>query len=566
MKTLLDLLATLPKNQWNRAVRKNKEWVSELRQKYPATSSLNEQLFLVSNNLEGPPKCAVSQCNDKVKWINDNHYGETCSHRCAQQLRKENGRLQQISEKLQNTNLARYGVSNPNQNPEVLAKRKETLLSRYGALVSPATRESARQRSRELNRKGRETFKNRYGVANPSQLPDHLQKVQATLQKNYGVSHQSQIPHVQAKTQHLRESRFHQLAENQVKIIAFHEPDDELTASFDNPNQRIEFHCLTCSSVETLASETFKFRTREFGSPCSTCTCVGRASSNQEMQVRDFVKTFGTDVVANDRKQIAPYELDIWLPSQRVAIEYCGLYFHKEHNIEDRKRHLKKHEMCAEKNIRLVTIFEDEWVNNRAGVENRLRNLLQANSQKIGARKLACTSISPQVANEFCEKYHIQGVGRTRVAYGLFQAAQLVSVMTFSHLNIAKGSKHSPGAWELNRFCSIFDLTISGGASKLFSNFINDHSPEQVISYSDRRWNTGAVYAKLGFDFAGHSPPNYWYIDFGKLKRIHRYALKKNKCDDLTLTEWETRQQQGWSRIWDCGHGKWIWRNKKAEQ
>jgi hypothetical protein len=42
--------------------------------------------------------------------------------------------------------------------------------------------------------------------------------------------------------------------------------------------------------------------------------------------------------------------------------------------------------------------------------------------------------------------------------------------------------------------------------------------------------------------------------------------LRKNPNDDPSLTEWENRKNQGWNRIWDCGHSKWTWVNKKAGQ
>lgn len=222
--------------------------------------------------------------------------------------------------------------------------------------------------------------------------------------------------------------------------------------------------------------------------------------------------------------------------------------------------------MCHEKNIQLITIFEDEWVHNPEIVKNRLRNLFKKNATRIPARKLVCKQITNHEANEFCKNYHIQGTGRTKTAFGLFAHGTLCSVMTFSALNIAKGSTPKNGSWELNRFCILPDYTVQGGASKLFSNFVRTCNPVEVISYSDRRWNTGQVYQTLGFSLVSQTPPNYWYIDFGRVRRIHRYALKKNSADNPLLTEWENRQLAGWSRIWDCGNSKWIWTNEKPEQ
>jgi hypothetical protein len=68
----------------------------------------------------------------------------------------------------------------------------------------------------------------------------------------------------------------------------------------------------------------------------------------------------------------------------------------------------------------------------------------------------------------------------------------------------------------------------------------------------------------LGFVKQHDAPPNYWYIDFKGMMRIHRYNLRKTSQDNTQLTEWENRKLQGWNRIWDCGNTKWVWM-KKAE-
>jgi hypothetical protein len=69
----------------------------------------------------------------------------------------------------------------------------------------------------------------------------------------------------------------------------------------------------------------------------------------------------------------------------------------------------------------------------------------------------------------------------------------------------------------------------------------------------------------MGFKFSSTSKPGYWYIGKNYTERKHRYSLRKNKSDDPALTVWQNRQAQGWDRIWDCGHAKWIWQKENGQ-
>lgn len=130
--------------------------------------------------------------------------------------------------------------------------------------------------------------------------------------------------------------------------------------------------------------------------------------------------------------------------------------------------------------------------------------------------------------------------------------------MTFNNSNPSRKGK----IWEINRFANIADTVIVGGASKLFNYFINTYTPPEVLSYADMRWSTlNAVYKHLGMELMYISTPNLWYIN--GTHRIHRYSLRKNKDDDQSLTTQENRKLQGFNWIWDCGHAKWKWINKK---
>jgi len=288
---------------------------------------------------------------------------------------------------------------------------------------------------------------------------------------------------------------------------------------------------------------------------CSCPKCKEWGTSQQELMIIDFVKTLCNDIIEHDRTLIKPYELDIIIPDKKIAIEYCGLYWHSELFGKDKKYHLNKLNKCEENGYKLITIFEDELVFKKDVVFSRLKNLLTTySSDTIYARKCKIREINSRQASTFCNNNHTQGYGSgANVKLGAFYKNELVSVMTFSKPSIAKGSKDTTGlVWELHRFCSKINYRVIGIASKLLKHFERNYEWNNIFSYADRRWSDGNVYNQLGFKFVGSTKPNYWYIK--KQKRLHRFGLRKAKEEPKYITEWEIRKSQGLNRIWDCGN------------
>jgi len=289
---------------------------------------------------------------------------------------------------------------------------------------------------------------------------------------------------------------------------------------------------------------------------CPKCNLVG--TSKQELELIEFAKNLGFEILERDRSLIAPYELDIVIPAKKIAIEYCGLYWHSEIAGKDRNYHLSKLKACEEKGYRLITIFEDELLYNKEVVFSRLKNILGSdNLETIYARKCNIKPVDIKEVKQFCEQNHLQGYHGSNIKLGAFHDNELVSVMAFSEPSIAKGARnYQNNVWELSRFCSKINYHVVGIASKLLKYFERNYSWNEIFSYADRRWSNGNLYEKLGFDFVKETQPNYWYLK-GQ-NRIHRFALRKTKEDPKNIIEWEIRKSQGYNRIWDCGNLKYM--------
>ncbi len=278
---------------------------------------------------------------------------------------------------------------------------------------------------------------------------------------------------------------------------------------------------------------------------CPSCFPINQ--SKGERDIINFLKTFNIKNISTKNKfVIQPYELDIYLPTFNIAIEYNGLYWHSEEKI-NKNYHLNKTELCESKNIQLIHIFEDEWLFKKEIVKSRLKQILNLNSDltKIYSEECEIKEISTEIKNEFLEKYHLQGFDSSNIKLGAFYNDELVSVMTFSKGNISKDSESNENIYELSRFCSNYNYHIVGIVSKLLSYFKNNFKWEEIYSYADRRWSKGNLYYKLGFELDNIIETNYWYTN--GIYRTPNFNL---------------HTKEGYYRIWDCGYYKFKLSNK----
>ena len=291
---------------------------------------------------------------------------------------------------------------------------------------------------------------------------------------------------------------------------------------------------------------------------CPKCSHV---ISRSETEIVNYIKEIVNDdceIITNDRTVLKGKELDIYIPSKKIAIEFNGLYWHSEKKICNKISHVEKTNICADLGIRLIHIFEDEWIYQQDLCKSRLKNILGYNikENKIYARKCIVKQLPHKDISQFLKENHMQGDLKSKYNYGLYYNDELVSVMTFGKLRKNLGSKHKENVYEMLRFCNKLNYNVIGAASKLQKAFINDYKPIEIISYADRRWSNGNLYEKLGYTFIKNTQPNYFYVI--KNKRHNRFAFRKDVLISKygcpkEMTEKEFCEKQGWYRIYDCG-------------
>mgnify|MGYP002624476957 CR=1 FL=1 len=295
------------------------------------------------------------------------------------------------------------------------------------------------------------------------------------------------------------------------------------------------------------------------GKGCPKC---GNHLSVAEDELVNFISLLIGDekVIRRDHKLLNGEELDIFIPSYSLAIEYDGLRWHSEHFNKDARYHVEKTLKCRDKGICLIHVFEDEYIKHKDLVFEKIEHFIGNKKDVIGARKCQIREITKKESECFLTKYHIQGFASASVYYGAFFNNEVLAVMSF----INEGG----GKWNLNRFATNINYSLPGVASKIFTHFIRNYNPDSVKSFLDRRWcfnEEDNLYTKLGFRQDAILPPDYRYTN-GHGERLHKFGFRKQTLHKkyglpLTMTETEMTEKLGYYKIWDCGLIRYVWEN-----
>ena len=279
--------------------------------------------------------------------------------------------------------------------------------------------------------------------------------------------------------------------------------------------------------------------------------------SNGHLSLCAFLDSHHIDYVVNDRSVIDPLEIDIFIPSRMVGIEYHGVYWHSFDHPEstsERLRHWRKAEAAIDSNIMLMQIFEHEYQKSRGIVESMIKNRLGL-SNRIYARSLRICELSNGEVQGFYDSSHLAGHKPSTMHLGLVNDDKIFACMSFTKTGMG---------YELSRYACALDYVVVGGPSRLFKRFVSQVAPRFVLSYADRRFSAGGMYNVLGFVLERITRPNYRYVMGSSV--YSRQQFQKHKLHtklevfDAERSESENMFHNGYRRLWDAGHFRFMWK------
>lgn len=397
----------------------------------------------------------------------------TCSKKCLKSQKANDIRIG----KIKNTLIERYGSDNTLACEEAKKKYNETLVKNHGIIGSPFNSDKVRA-------KAKETLYKNYGVTNPSFSAEICKRISESNLLNNEL-HGDEILHKRKMTtlnRYGEYTTFTAAAQNNFKNTIINKYGVDCTfkihpetkqRAIDAARKYFREHpeCLVKSKIE---NEIYNWISEN-----TTCIQSYRDENNKE--------------------------IDIFIPSLNIGIEFNGVYWHSD-KLKDSNYHLNKTTYFYNKNIKIIHIWETEWLNpiKQNIVKNRILNLLNIEQINLGARKCRVTEIDNKIARDFLNNNHIQGFIPSTLYIGLYYNNEIVGCLSIGKRYMGNNnmSEH-----ELLRSCTKLGYNIQGGFSKMFKYAVS-LLPGDYVSYADRCWGNGNSYKYAGFEFSHYSKPN----------------------------------------------------------
>ena len=437
---------------------------------------------------------------------------------------------EKLREKQQNTMIDRYGVANAAHSQSLQDKKKETCLEKYGTEYAYG--------SNQVRDKIAESMMAKWGVENPSQHPDIQQKKVDTFINRYGVTSATYIG---------RDPTIIEILRNKEKFIQFI-TDKTIKESAEMLN--VSVGTIFNKSKIYQCGDLFKY---DFN---------GNSGSSYEKIILDLLNKHNIQYQLHNRKIIYPHELDIFIPDYNLAIEVGSSHWHGEQAGKYETYHLDKWKKCKDQGITLLQFFDNDLFKYWDLTESKiLRCLNLSKLEIIGARKLTITKPSRDDERKFLNYWHTKGYAAVRYdSIGGYYKNELMGILTIKKTN-------NPSIIKIDRWATNINYSFPGLFSRLLSHWIKKENFKGIIeTWCDNRLGDGKVYKSAGFVEKNVSTPGYWYFknkglenrvgyQRHKLQKIFNLSEEENRKE---LTEYDIMLKQGYDRLWDAGHTRWI--------
>ena len=235
-------------------------------------------------------------------------------------------------------------------------KGKETKIKKYGQDYGKVIFEKIKTQVQKRNLE-------KYGVPYLLMHKDILEKTHKTMKEKYGVYNYWSSK----KCNKQRVVRSWKKIQNWKNIVI---PMFSFEQYFGQNNTVYKWKCVKCGN---------EFQSRIYTTGLGNCRTIPRCEvcfpnnsvSIQERCLLQYLKTILKFQILHNVRIIKPYQLDIYIPQKNIAIQCDGIYWHSQ-KIKPSNYHLIKTELCNEKGIQLIHIFEDQWLYKQDIVKDRI--------------------------------------------------------------------------------------------------------------------------------------------------------------------------------------------------
>lgn len=177
--------------------------------------------------------------------------------------------------------------------------------------------------------------KHKVDYVNPFSKEEVKKKIKETNLKRYGCENPSSNEMIKAKKK-ISMKKYLNSIEFKIKcfnsfsrfkdyVIPMFKPEE-----YEGIFKEYIWKCVKCGNIFTQKLHSSEHLKECKDVPrCLKCyPYLNVGISCKEKEVVEFCRQFFNDLIENDRKLIAPYELDIVIPDLNLAIEFNGIWYH----------------------------------------------------------------------------------------------------------------------------------------------------------------------------------------------------------------------------------------------
>jgi len=263
-----------------------------------------------------------------------------------------------------------------------------------------------------------------------------------------------------------------------------------------------------------------------------SCGCIGFRVSRGVIELSGWLRSLGCTVELEFK--IGKHSYDM-LVDNKLLIEYHGLRYHSKFR-DSKKSDRVKYTTAIDHGYRYIMIYEDEL--NNTSIRETIKNAVGYNhSISVRPNKCVLKVVPSTECAAFYKVYHYLGMVDGYLHLGAYYNDKLMACITLSR----SVKQITNCEWEITRMVSVPDVRIHGIWSYLLKRLNNYNIHGRVVSFSDNRLYSGITYSKMGMEYDGPIPQDYYWV-----KKNKRYR-KLDLC-----------ASDGYCQIFDVGKKQWI--------
>lgn len=270
---------------------------------------------------------------------------------------------------------------------------------------------------------------------------------------------------------------------------------------------------------------------------CPKCSVSGTSFPEQFLYLimRSLFNT------VNNRDKSNGFELDIFVPEYKVAIEYNGTYYHSKLQQKDEK----KRQLCKEKGIHLLQIYERV-----KGVDIAGENII---CWKYSRGKDEMVILAKEVLH-WISKYTDFEYTESLIDWDLTYKYARVDTYNVKYENSLEYKSPAIAAeWDIQNNEGIKPSQVSNGSHDMYNWVCKECGTAFSMKINDRTSKRGAGCPKCG----KKKQINSWIANRTKVKSFYEWCVEKDRQD--LLSEWNLDRNTLSPKDYPSGSNQEVW-------